>query len=667
MSRHWVMDFETLSNCFVAVFEHYKEPEVKVFAVCNLQNDFTSLVEFLNTNVARQEWHISYNGLAFDAQVTEFILDNHKALQELDGDEIAGAIYAFAQETIDLMRNKLFPKYSPYRMRIRQIDIFKLNHWDNPAKSSSLKWIQYSMDWWNVLDMPIHHTELITNKKDLEMVIEYCINDVSSTKQIMHISTQQIRLRAGLSEEYGIDLYSASEPRISKELFAYYLSKELGIEKKELKKLRTPRPMIKVKDLILPYVEFKTPEFQELLNFFKSKILVTDPNDPKSGTKGALSYSVRYKDVKTDYGLGGVHGANNRGVYKSDKDMVIMSSDVTSYYPNLAIRNKWAPAHLDKEQFCTLYEWFFDERKKIPKSNPMNYVYKIILNSTYGLSNDANSFLYDPEFTMRITINGQLSLTMLYEMICEEIPNCVPIMQNTDGLETLIPREYEAKYMEICERWEKMTQLNLEHDKYQKIVFADVNNYIAVYDWKELNPADWKEKQKKSPDDLYKIVNGKFLHASAKCKGRFEYSGLALHKNKSKLIVPKAIYQYFIHGVLPEEYLAKNRNILDYCIGTKAKGNWQLEIRTVKDGELVTDPLQKTIRYYVSKSGGKVFKTNPDGREQQLVAGKYLQTMHNVLDEKNFEEYDVDLQYYKTLIEKEINSIIQRVRQLNLF
>ena len=74
--------------------------------------------------------------------------------------------------------------------------------------------------------------------------------------------------------------------------------------------------------------------------------------------------------------------------------------------------------NIPQEAFCEQYEWFFDERKKIPKKDPKNYVYKIILNSTYGLSNDENSFLYDPEFTMRITINGQLSLSMLYEMIC---------------------------------------------------------------------------------------------------------------------------------------------------------------------------------------------------------------------------------------------------------
>jgi DNA polymerase elongation subunit (family B) len=82
--------------------------------------------------------------------------------------------------------------------------------------------------------------------------------------------------------------------------------------------------------------------------------------------------------------------------------MIIVSSDVTSFYPNLAIRNGWSPAHLPKKEFCTLYEWFFDERKKISKKDIRNYVYKIILNSTYGLSNDETCFLYDPEFTMRI-------------------------------------------------------------------------------------------------------------------------------------------------------------------------------------------------------------------------------------------------------------------------
>ena len=43
--KHWVMDYETLSDCFVAVFEHYKTNETKTFVVHDLQNDFNKLLK----------------------------------------------------------------------------------------------------------------------------------------------------------------------------------------------------------------------------------------------------------------------------------------------------------------------------------------------------------------------------------------------------------------------------------------------------------------------------------------------------------------------------------------------------------------------------------------------------------------------------------------------
>ena len=635
--NHWIMDYETLKNCFVAVFKHYKTDEMKIFSICKLQNDYTKFIEFLKENINNNEWHISYNGLAFDAQVTHNIIKDHENLRLMDGEGVAEEIYGYAQEAIKRSNNREFQTFPEWEMKIKQIDVFKLNHWDNMAKRSSLKWIEYTMDWDNILDMPIHHETDITTKDQLDLVIEYCINDVAATKEIFNRCKPLIALRKNLTEQYNINLFSASEPRISKELFAYYLSKDLGIPKWELKKLRTFRNVIKAKDIILDYIKFESPEFNNLLDKFKT--VEINPNF----TKGGFKYSVDYKNVKTHFGLGGAHGANKPGVYESDEDNIIMSSDVTSFYPNLAIMNKIAPAHLDKKAFCELYEWFFTERKKIPKSNPMNYVYKIILNSTYGLSNDKNSFLYDPQFTMFITINGQLTLMMLYEMICEAIPEAIPLLQNTDGVETVIPRSKIDLYMQACKRWEEITNLNLEHDEYSKLVLADVNNYIAV---------DTKGK--------------------AKCKGRFEFEGLALHKNKSKLIIPKALYAYFVNGTLPEETLKENRNILDYCIGGKSKGNWQQVARSIEHNEPVERKLQKINRYYISNSGCKIIKVNKnDKREIQLEAGRWMQTiMNNTFLKKNkeWEKYDVNERYYLDAIEREINNIIGiQTNQLLLF
>jgi hypothetical protein len=88
-----------------------------------------------------------------------------------------------------------FLEFSPRDLQINQVDVFKLNHWDNNAKRSSLKWIQYTMDWPNIIDMPIRHTEHYYGTEQIPEIIRYCINDVKSTKQIMKLSKSQIGLR----------------------------------------------------------------------------------------------------------------------------------------------------------------------------------------------------------------------------------------------------------------------------------------------------------------------------------------------------------------------------------------------------------------------------------------------------------------------------------------
>jgi len=203
----------------------------------------------------------------------------------------------------------------------------------------------------------------------------------------------------------------------------------------------------------------------------------------------------------------------------------------------------------------------------------------------------------------------------------------------------MIPREYVDKYMEICARWEKITNLQLEHDKYSKIVLGDVNNYIAVTE------------------------DGK-----SKCKGRFEYENLALHKNKSFLIIPKALHAYFVNGIEPDDFIKQNQNIFDYCGGVKIKGDWEFYEHAIVNGEFQKNRLQHTIRYYVSKSGCKVIKTNLfDGREIQIESGQWMQTIFIDHVEKDFNDYNINLTYYLDKIKKEIAGLEPNKGQLKLF
>ena len=638
--KFWVMDYETIVNCFVAVFESYGEEETLVFAVGKHSNDIKKFIDFLEESRDCKDWHLGYNNINFDAQITEFILANKKEFLEpgKNPEDIAYRIYEYAQYVITKSDRNEFLDYPEFKMTIRCLDIFRLNHWDSSAKRTSLKWTQFSMDWQNVEEMPHPHYERVIDEETFNLVVNYCINDVRSTKAIFNLKdakgnktmVSQINLRAELSSRYNVNLFSASEPKISKEIFLHFLSEKLGLDKKVIKEMRTYRKDVVIRDIILPYVKFETPEFIAVHNWFKNLVVDTailDDDNFEKKKKGP-SYDMNHKGVHTVYALGGIHGCIKSGIYKPEPGRKILSVDVTSFYPNLAIKNKWSPAHLPKDDFCELYEWFFEERKKYPKSNPLNYLFKIVLNSTYGMSKSRFSFLYDPELTFRITVNGQLLLSMLYEMISTRIPSSKPLMQNTDGLEFEVNEEDEKLFFEICAEWEKMTQLQLESVEYSKMIIGDVNNYIAI------------------------TKDGK-----AKCKGRFEFEELPLHKNKSNLVVAKAWYNYFVKGIDPKDYIKSNRNIFDYCTGSKIKGSWYFVERGIVKGAYYEKKLQKLVRYFVSNTGTKIIKCNPDGREIQLESGPIYQTIFNKAEVKPWDEYGINEKYYLDKIYDEIEKI----------
>jgi hypothetical protein len=631
-NSHYVYDYETLSNSTILCIEDFKTEETKTFVVHELRDDKNELIQFLLDSSKNKCFHIGFNNVTFDAQISQYIIKNAETLTFATAEEFAKEIYIKAQDIINKQNRREFQEFPEWKITIPQIDLFKLNNFGNPNKMTSLKWCQYSMDWHNLQDMPIHHTTEITTIEEINIIVGYCQNDVKSTKALMNYCKGEINLRKTLSKEYSLNLMSSSEPGLAKELFLKFLSEETGIEKRDLKAQSTKRYKMIIKDILLPYISFKTKAFQDLHNAFKN--LVVDAQNMKGGFK----YTIKENGIVSEFGLGGCHGACKAGIYESSETTTIMSSDVVSYYPNLAIKNKWAPAHLSQEIFCRLYEGFFEDRKKIPKKDPKNYVYKILLNATYGLSNDKYSFLYDPLFTLKIVCNGQLSLMMLYEMLTEAIPEAIPLLQNTDGIEMIIPKDKKDLYLSICKDWENITQLSLEHDEYKKMIIADVNSYLAV-----------------NNDDKYK------------CKGRFEFENIALHKNKSHLIVPKAIYAYFVNNILPEQYLQDNRNIFDYCGAAKAKGDWEFQMKYVKENTFYNVPLQKTSRYYISNSGCKIIKKNKtDGREIQVQAGEFMQTVFNLYEDKPWEEYDINEKFYLDCIYKEIATISPKKQQLQL-
>lgn len=651
MAKAYVYDYETVVNCFLAVFINVQDKnDIISFEISDYENQLSDYVKFLNDCLKNKTMLVSYNGLKFDNQISRFILLQQSEYSKMTGSAIAEDICNTAQEVIKRSNAKEFPLLHPKDNKFRECDILAINNYDNPAKRSSLKWLQYSMDWYNVEDMSTRYSQK-HNQKEIMMLLKYCINDCLSTRELFKRNKAEILLRGKLSKHFKLDLHNASEPKLAKNIFLKLLSEKLGIPQYDLKKMKTYRKVIDLNEVILPYIKFQTNELKATLSKFK-KLKLDGEN-----LKGSFKHEVTYKGLTLSFALGGIHGAK-KGIYKSDKDFIIKSFDVTSFYPNLSIRNKWAPAHINKEAFCEIYESFFEDRKKYSKKDPLNYVYKILLNSTYGLSNEDNSFLKDSMFTMRITCNGQLLLVMLMEDLCEAIPGARPIMVNTDGGEIIIPREYEKLYHEICEKWEELTKLQLEFETYDKLIIPDVNNYIGIFAGKEITREEAYDLVKNEfPRPLIKKDNkGRYFLHKTKSKGRFEVDK-PLHKNKSFRIKRLAYYNYFVHNQAPEKTIKESKNIYDYCAGVRAVGGFSFEFTCLTEGMHHTDHLQKTLRYYMSKKGCKILKVKDD-KVIKVEASKSLERLLNRYDPSvPFEDYQIDEQFYIQQIKKEINNI----------
>lgn len=595
MNNTWIFDLETYPNCFQAVFYNKDTLEWKVFEISDRKNEINELKLFLYSKNLQL---IGFNNLNFDYPVLHnTILSNNK---EWDS-------YKIYNEVVKVIESE-YSAIWDNQTKIPQLDLYKIWHYDNKNKSTSLKWLEFAMRSHDVRDLPFKVGSELTNDEKDEL-LSYCKHDVLETYKFFNKSLKHIELRQFYTRHEGLSLMNASEIKMSKEIFAKYLSKEMKIPEKDIKKLRTFRKYVNIKDTIFNYINFNDEINKRTLNIYNNS---TWYHNQEEGIK----FTVPYKNVIREYAEGGLHSFGKPGVYESNDEYILVDVDFASYYPHLSFRNKLHPEHIPEPIFSKIYEGFYHERKKYPKLDPRNYVLKIILNGSYGLSKDKFSFLYDPKWQLSICINGQLILTMLTERVfekCKESPQI--IFENTDGAMYRIHRSDYELLKQACKEIEEEINIPLEIQECKKIIAKDVNNYINI-----------------------------ITDENIKFKGCFEIDR-DYHKNHSKRIVPISLANYFINNIdinttinnhlFPEtKYsFAENYGIFDFCIGAKMKGQNELFKREIKDFKVVDEPLARMNRYYVSNQGYELIKKLPPLEKNYLTeTDKASSNQMNIFD-----------------------------------
>lgn len=626
MTDH-VYDIETYPNCFSLCIADTKERKIKVFEISSRKDQRNEMFNHLRTLYRNRDRMVGFNNVGFDYPVLHWLLKNQKATVK--------QIYDKAMEII-WSEDKFGFLIKEKDVMIEQIDLYKIHHFDNKARATSLKMLEFNMRSDNIEDLPFPVGKVLTNE-EIDVLIKYNKHDVLQTFKFYEHTKTQIEFREQLTKQYGKNFMNFNDTKIGKDYFIMKLEESMpGCCYNKGKLQQTKREYIDLRECIFPYIKFESPEFNAVLNWLKSqriretkgvfsdilehelgevakyanmdtkkKKLKDKPTDIEIAElkkenpscwieevvlkSGKVSYYVMWRVASTlnvnfngfrlDFGTGGIHGSVESQTLYSDDKRLIRDEDVASFYPNLAIKNRVYPEHLS-EEFCDIYEYIYDMRKEYKKKgmDAEQAMLKLALNGTYGASNDQFSPFYDPKFTMSITINGQLSLCMLIEQLAK-LDGFSMIQANTDGITFMIDKDKDEEASKVCKWWEEVTKLELEKNIYKRMIIRDVNNYIAEYEDGHL-----------------------------KNKGAYEWQNLGWHKNHSAPVIPMAAEMVLVHGKDLKEVIMNHDNHLDFMLRTKVPRSSNLVL--VKD-DGTEEQLQNICRYYVSHNGGQLVKVMP--------------------------------------------------------
>jgi hypothetical protein len=666
-NKEYIYDIETLSNYHCFVFLDFLTDEVFEFSLYgNGDNSLWQLDELIDF-LAKKPTLIGYNVLKFDGQVVQFILENYrrwKYEEFTEREQIIKEIYNFVQRVIELTNNNEFPPYPEWKLYCKHIDVFTIFHFDNRAKATSLKWLQFMIDWPDLREMPIEHTSKITPNQ-IPSILFYCHNDVRSTKAVYNIAkgetelelykgVNKMELREDIKREYGFydSCLNWNDVKIGDQMNMKNYFNITGLSKKDelfdLKHKTPKRGDFTFGDCFPDYMEFKTRAFKEFVNSFRNEVVRLNDKTQQ--------FEFTYYQTKYTVAKGGLHSNDPIRIVSPTVKETLKDADVSSMYPNALRKRKLYPLHLGpqwSEVIVSNIEKRIEAKSLYKETKEKKYqsiqeAFKLALNGgAFGKTQELTSWQYDPFVTMQVTIGCQIDLLMLIEaMEFEAIP---VISANTDGIVCLFNKEQEGDYIRVCKEWEKKvgndTLGQLEYTDYSKLIQLTVNDYLAI-------KPDGKTKEK-----------GDFL------------IDFELHKNKSFRVVPLALKEYFVNGTKPEVFLKEHiskspTNIFDFCGAVRGRGQWYFEERKTisQQGSLFAEVnatnleyaeegerLQKTIRYYISNNGNKLIKCHNDGRRQELQAGPWLATVFNIYQEKK--DYDINYNFYLEKIYTTLNKL----------
>lgn len=533
------LDIEVYKNYFLALLMG-EDGRTARYEVFNGEHSGLSAGDFYEAISHETAEIVTFNGNNFDIPVLTHMLVNQDTAQ---AKRLANRIIERNVKPWVIYRDEGLNE-----PRLNHIDLIEV-----APGMVSLKIYGGRMHSPRLQELPIEPSAEILQDQ-LPLMRKYCRNDLRVTQMLYNKLHEQIDLRRSMSASYGVDLRSKSDAQIAE-----------AVLKAEYQRMTGELP---AKTVVAggsffykppAYVRFATAELREVFETVCAAEMVLDSKTGHVKMPPAIEKLViRIGGSQYKIGIGGLHSQESEAAHFSDAKSVLIDRDVESYYPRMMLNMNMQPGGFG-EHFNPVFGKILEERlaAKHAGNKITSNALKIVLNGTFGKTSNRYSTLYSPEFMIRTTLTGQLTVLMLIEAL--ERYGVPVVSANTDGIVIKCPRHLRADVETIIGRWEKHTGLKTEETVYKALYSRDVNNYIAV-----------KE------------------DGSVKAKGVYGPPGLA--KNPQNTICSEAVVAYLTRGTPLQQTVAACRDITKF-----------LTLRTVNGGAVKGDKkIGKAIRWYYS-------------------------------------------------------------------
>lgn len=612
----YVYDIEVFQNIFHCSVKNTETNNIYKFEISERKNQLRDLVKFFkqvdkyitwgdyyttNINIPANVIFCGYNNLHYDNPIINYIIEYEDKLMQYNIPTICSSIFNLSKTITTSSEDNIDAwKHWKYQIWFDTFDILTMLY-SNKLRVG-LKEIQVTMQYPNVQEFVCDWTKPLP-LEDFDSMIDYNINDIESTSELLNRCKKDVDLRIAIEDEYGVRVLSKDGVNIGMKILTQKYLEKTGLTWWDIKDLRSPMSVIPLKDVILPFIKYDSPILQRVLEDMKNQIV-------SPGRKGYENKFV-FNNLRYSVGVGGIHSVNSPEIIIPRDDEMLIDIDVASLYPSMLIEHEFYPRHLGKE-FLEVYKQIKDERIEAKHNGDKvkNETLKLALNGLSGNLQNEHNFCYSPFAVMQIRINGQLLLLMLAEKLTQI--GCRIVQANTDGLFVLLKKDAYSKVNSICREWEQLTKLTLEEDRFKAMYQYAINDYFAITE-------DNKVKEK-----------GMFITA------------VKLGKGLTPKIIPKAVISFFKDGIPVEDTIKNCTDIRDFLMSEKTGKQWHVEY--------MNEEQQRTNRFYASTNGGYLWKwkysNDSDAKSYQNMLTASGVTLLNKFDNKPIEERKINYRYY---------------------